>query len=253
MNIYILWPVTSNTFQKIFPIFVIQVCAILNLNKVLLLSVWLLIIINNAIPKLTILYRGWKFYASISEFLDTKRSTGTHDIVIFFYYHHHFHHNLISPIFRYCYAPFGIYLGIKNVKPKKLTPVPQLEKLYQSGKKMAEKEIKLTANQLQMTERQVERWLRVRKAVDRPTTLKKFCENSFRCTYYLYSFTYGLIVLWDKPWLWNINYCWYGYPHQVSKKHHNTDALSASFLLVQTVSSVIQGFFLLCSLVSVFC
>ncbi|EEB11423.1 longevity assurance factor, putative [Pediculus humanus corporis] len=65
-----------------------------------------------------------------------------------------------------------------------------------------------------MTERQVERWLRVRRAMDKPTTLKKFCENSFRCTYYIYSFTYGLIVLWDKPWLWNINYCWYGYPHQ---------------------------------------
>ncbi|KAK6634841.1 hypothetical protein RUM44_000088 [Polyplax serrata] len=114
----------------------------------------------------------------------------------------------------YCYAPFGIYLGIKNVKPKKAAPVPELEKLYQSGKKATIKDIKSTANQLRMTERQVERWLRVRRAMDRPTTLKKFCENSFRCTYYIYSFIYGLMVLWDKPWLWNINYCWYGYPHQ---------------------------------------
>ena len=120
--------------------------------------------------------------------------------------------------FRYCYAPFGIYLGIKNVKPKKVVSIPELEKLYQSGKKVVGKEIKYTANQLKMTERQVERWLRVRRAMDKPTTLKKFCENSFRCTYYIYSFTYGLIVLWDKPWLWNINYCWYGYPHQVGEE-----------------------------------
>jgi len=36
---------------------------------------------------------------------------------------------------------------------------------------------------------------------------------SWRCCYYTYSFFYGLIVLWDKPWLWDINYCYYNYPY----------------------------------------
>lgn len=26
---------------------------------------------------------------------------------------------------------------------------------------------------------------------------------------------YGVIVLWDKPWFWDVKSCWYGYPHQV--------------------------------------
>lgn len=66
-----------------------------------------------------------------------------------------------------------------------------------------------------MTERQVERWLRLRRAQDKPSTLTKFCENTWRCMYYMYSFLFGLIVLWDKVWFWDIKHCWYGYPHQV--------------------------------------
>ena len=57
-----------------------------------------------------------------------------------------------------------------------------------------------------------------------------FCENSltitfqisptvslfifrWRCFYYLSIFLYGVWVLWTKPWLWDIKYCWYNYPH----------------------------------------
>lgn len=42
----------------------------------------------------------------------------------------------------------------------------------------------------------------------------KFNENSWRCIYYTYSFVYGCIVLWDKPWFWDVKHCWYSYPHQ---------------------------------------
>lgn len=123
---------------------------------------------------------------------------------------------MISLCCRYCYAPIGIHLGIKHVKHSKVVENKELEKLYKSGKKMSHKELEAAAKQEKMTERQVERWLRVRRAADRPTKLKKFCENSFRFTYYVFSFIFGLVVLWDKPWLWNIKHCWYNYPHQVS-------------------------------------
>uniref|UniRef100_A0A182FA92 Uncharacterized protein n=1 Tax=Anopheles albimanus TaxID=7167 RepID=A0A182FA92_ANOAL len=73
--------------------------------------------------------------------------------------------------------------------------------------------VRLT-KQLDMTERQIEYWWRRRRAQDKPTTLVKFCETSWRCIYYTYSFIFGCIVMWDKPWLWDIKQCWYGYPHQ---------------------------------------
>ncbi|KAJ6634144.1 Ceramide synthase 6, partial [Pseudolycoriella hygida] len=67
--------------------------------------------------------------------------------------------------------------------------------------------------QVDLTERQIERWWRLRRAQDKPSTLEKFCEASWKCLYYTYSFTYGTIILWDKPWLWDVKSCWYGYPH----------------------------------------
>lgn len=68
---------------------------------------------------------------------------------------------------------------------------------------------------MDMTERQVERWWRLRRSQDKPSTLVKFCENMWRFTFYLASFTFGLVILWDKDWLWNIDQCYVGYPHQV--------------------------------------
>jgi len=39
--------------------------------------------------------------------------------------------------------------------------------------------------------------------------------SSWRWLYYTFAFSYGVFCLWDKPWLWDINNCWYDYPHQV--------------------------------------
>lgn len=45
------------------------------------------------------------------------------------------------------------------------------------------------AKQLDWSERQVERWLRLRRSQDKPSTLTKFCENKSvicnNCTVYL--------------------------------------------------------------------
>lgn len=129
--------------------------------------------------------------------------------------------------FRYWFAPVGVSIGIKNSRPKKAPPNPILEKAYASSKKLKHKQVcrfhptshgfvlihvpfqlQGLAKQVDMSERQVERWLRLRRGQDKPSTLTKFCENSWRCLYYTFSFIYGVIVLWDKPWLWEINQCW---------------------------------------------
>ncbi|KAJ8950754.1 hypothetical protein NQ318_011247 [Aromia moschata] len=115
---------------------------------------------------------------------------------------------------KYWFGPVGISLGIKDTRPKKAPENPVLEKAYAQSKKWKHKQMQGLAKQLDMSERQVERWLRLRKGQNKPSTLTKFCENSWRCLYYTFSFTYGITVLWDKPWLWDINECWNGFPHQ---------------------------------------
>ncbi|XP_053617763.1 ceramide synthase 6-like isoform X2 [Plodia interpunctella] len=114
---------------------------------------------------------------------------------------------------KYWFAPFGKSLGIKNTRAKKASNNPQLEAAYQKSSKIKHKQVAALAKQLDLSERQVERWLRLRRSQDKPSTLVKFCENLWRCTFYLYNFSFGLFVLWDKVWLWDIDNCYVGYPH----------------------------------------
>ena len=37
--------------------------------------------------------------------------------------------------------------------------------------------------------------------------------HRWRWLYYTCIFFYGLNVLWNKPWMWDIKHCWYNYPH----------------------------------------
>ncbi|XP_047033080.1 ceramide synthase 6 isoform X2 [Helicoverpa armigera] len=115
---------------------------------------------------------------------------------------------------KYWFAPFGRSLGIKNTRPKKAPTNPKLEAAYQASSKIKHKQICALAKQMDMTERQVERWWRLRRSQDKPSTLVKFCENMWRTTFYLYNFSYGIFILWDKEWLWDIDQCYIGYPHQ---------------------------------------
>ncbi|XP_072934202.1 ceramide synthase 6-like [Epargyreus clarus] len=112
----------------------------------------------------------------------------------------------------YIYAPFGVYLGIKGGRPKKAPSNPKLEAVYKNGARPIE--LYAIAKQLDMSERQVERWWRLRRLQDKPSTLVKFCENAWKFTFYVCNFTFGLYILWDKSWLWNIDHCYIGYPHQ---------------------------------------
>lgn len=92
------------------------------------------------------------------------------------------------------------------------------------------------AKQLDISERQVERWLRLRKGQNKPSTLVKFCENSWRCLYYFCSFTSGVIILWDKPWLWDINRCWY-----VFRKYDHCLHSELSTAVSQSLFQLCQG------------
>ncbi|XP_052865991.1 ceramide synthase 5 [Anopheles cruzii] len=121
---------------------------------------------------------------------------------------------LRSLVERFWIAPIGKAIGIKSTGPKPPKANKTLEAAYNSNNRLNHKTTLRLTKQLDMTERQVEYWWRRRRAQDKPTTLVKFCETSWRCIYYTYSFIFGCIVMWDKSWLWDIKQCWYGYPHQ---------------------------------------
>ncbi|XP_063632420.1 ceramide synthase 2-like [Cydia splendana] len=113
---------------------------------------------------------------------------------------------------KYIFAPFGKALGIKHDRNIKVRLNHKLEAAYKANP--ASIQICALAKQLDMSERQVQRWWRRRRQQDKPSMLVKFCESCWRATFLFYNLVFGWMVLWDKEWLWDVDYCYIGYPHQ---------------------------------------
>ncbi|XP_018006640.1 ceramide synthase 6-like [Hyalella azteca] len=114
----------------------------------------------------------------------------------------------------FVFSPIAVKVGIRNVKPKTVVPVPVLEKIFAKYRKnVPEKVILDVAEELQWSERKVERWLRARLAMNHINTHTKFIECAWQFTYYTFAFIFGVFCLHNKPWLYDINHCWIGYPY----------------------------------------
>jgi sphingoid base N-palmitoyltransferase len=117
--------------------------------------------------------------------------------------------------YRYIFKPFGLWRGLKE-KPVQVPENGILEKAYLAKKaSLTPQQIRGLAKQTDMTENQVQHWFRKRQSRDRPTPLTKLMESGWRFTFYSFMVVYGVSVLWDKPWFWDIKQCWINYPHQV--------------------------------------
>ncbi|XP_015175591.1 PREDICTED: ceramide synthase 5-like [Polistes dominula] len=141
---------------------------------------------------------------------------------------------------RHFFVYFGKYLGVNDTKVKKAPPNEILEKAY-INKKLQGKQILALAKQLDWSERKIERWIRIRRSQDKPSTLTKFCECGWRFAYATWSFLYGLIILWNKPWLWDIKQCYDNYPdHVVTNDVWWFYAMTAALYLLLSVSQFFE-------------
>lgn len=127
-------------------------------------------------------------------------------------------------IIRYCvrkliFAPFGRALGVKRVSCRQATPNPALEAAYKKCHRINQQSMFGLLKQVDMSEREIERWWRSRRAQDKSSIQDKFSGSMWRFLNYLATVVFGLYVLWDKPWLRDVKQCWHGYPHQ-SLDHH---------------------------------
>ncbi|KAL8586998.1 hypothetical protein ACOMHN_023388 [Nucella lapillus] len=120
---------------------------------------------------------------------------------------------------------------------RKAPQIPLLEKEYSHVKSPSDETLQRLSKQTDMKVRQIERWFRIRRNQDRTPLLKKFCESSWRCTYYAAIFAYGLYTLWDKPWLWDTSLCWKDWPeHHVSNDVYWYYSVQAGFYLALSLS-----------------
>ncbi|KAL7641824.1 UNVERIFIED_CONTAM: hypothetical protein RMT77_007698 [Armadillidium vulgare] len=116
--------------------------------------------------------------------------------------------------------PFGRLFGLKDITNKNPPFIEEAEELFQlnKNKKASHNDIIEVAQKIGWSERQVERWLRHRTLCERPSKMFKLCDCCWNLIYYIFYCVYGLWVLYDKEWLWDIKECWTGYPFQSVSK-----------------------------------
>ncbi|GAB0200692.1 ceramide synthase 4-like [Grus japonensis] len=94
--------------------------------------------------------------------------------------------------------PLGRRLGVSDKLRPKVQPNATLEGFYVLlGRTPKEEDLISLAKQSDLPVQKVETWFRHRRAQDRPRLMKKFCESSWRFTFYFTSFFSGLALLYD--------------------------------------------------------
>uniref|UniRef100_A0AAY4DLR0 Ceramide synthase 2a n=1 Tax=Denticeps clupeoides TaxID=299321 RepID=A0AAY4DLR0_9TELE len=110
-------------------------------------------------------------------------------------------------------VPLASLLGVREKVRVRAARCPVLENFFSSkAKQPTQVKTSLLSKQTGYTERQVQRWFRRRRNQERPNQLKKFREASWRFTFYLFAFIAGLAALIDKPWLYEMEEMWKGFP-----------------------------------------
>uniref|UniRef100_A0A3Q3X755 Uncharacterized protein n=1 Tax=Mola mola TaxID=94237 RepID=A0A3Q3X755_MOLML len=95
-------------------------------------------------------------------------------------------------------TPLASLLEVKETARLKAPHVPALESYYcKITKNPSQVDVSSLCKQTGYSERQVQRWFRRRRNLDRPSVLKKFREASWRFTFYLLAFIAGLAALID--------------------------------------------------------
>ncbi|MCL4115490.1 UNVERIFIED_CONTAM: hypothetical protein GTU68_021093 [Idotea baltica] len=112
--------------------------------------------------------------------------------------------------------PFGRAIGLKEHTYKKPPSCMPAEALFLShrGCKVPQSEVVRVAYEIGWSERQVERWLRLRRVAESSSKMFKLCDCSWQLLYYIAYCIYGIFVMKDKPWFWDIKLCWTDFPFQ---------------------------------------
>eukprot|EP01134_Creolimax_fragrantissima_P003877 CFRG3877T1 len=127
----------------------------------------------------------------------------------------------------YCFPVWGYYLGIHKINTK-YTPHPELEEAYRlveghaSGKYTQE-----LAKRTGMTEKEIRTWFRRKKNSTKATPVKKFSESLFKVFYYTSAFVYGVVLLYNRPWTYDLYECFRNLPF------HPVDAGVTTYYIIQ--------------------
>ena len=112
-------------------------------------------------------------------------------------------------------SPLTHKLGIPNRKHRKPLKNKLLEGLYHQYGVTLPKDVLLEVSRsLHWTSRKVERWLRRKQASLKQSEHEKFVDTAYTWGYKAGILFFGLTVLYDKPYAWNVDALWENFPEQ---------------------------------------
>nr|XP_040024892.1 ceramide synthase 2-like [Gasterosteus aculeatus aculeatus] len=114
---------------------------------------------------------------------------------------------------RYLATPLANVWGIRDNVRLTAEPNPLLENYFRCrARAPSQVDVRSLCKKTSWSERRVQVWFKRRRNQERPWLRKRFCEASWRCVFYTFAFVYGVLALYDKPWLYNLREVWAGFP-----------------------------------------
>ncbi|MPC94322.1 Ceramide synthase 2 [Portunus trituberculatus] len=115
--------------------------------------------------------------------------------------------------------PLAQLAGISNKRPRPPVPCHVMEEVFRRhGHNPPKKQLMEASDASGMSTRNAERWLRRRRIVSQTTTYEKFIDCGFNLVCHTTLTVLGMVVMFSKPWTWDISVTWADYPH-----HHVDD------------------------------
>ncbi|CAH8552356.1 unnamed protein product [Heterobilharzia americana] len=116
---------------------------------------------------------------------------------------------------QFVFIPHGLSMGLQIPKPISVPNIPILEEIFVKEKKPSNSRIKELSISLDLSERMIEVWFRKRRNREKSPVIVKFVESEWKLSYYTTMFFYGLISLYQKPYLWDVKEAMANYPYYV--------------------------------------
>ncbi|CAL9701305.1 unnamed protein product [Knipowitschia caucasica] len=116
---------------------------------------------------------------------------------------------------RWIATPLALRLGVKRKICVQTEEIPVLEHFYsRQSKQPSQADVTGLSKKTALSLREVQRWFRRRRCLDRPGVLRKFTEACWRFVFYLFAFGGGILALYDKEWFYDTKEVWTDFPKQ---------------------------------------
>ncbi|KAK8745850.1 hypothetical protein OTU49_000049 [Cherax quadricarinatus] len=127
-----------------------------------------------------------------------------------------FQYNFLEPL---VLAPLAKAVGISNFRPPPPPPNSSMAIIFHRyGRKVPEAVLVEASRESKLSVRQAERWIRACYKATRVNKHDLFLSAGVNVISHTIFFIGGWLIMYFKPWVWNITLCWQNYPY------HNVDA-----------------------------